>query len=550
MTTRDREITIPTSLPTDGTLFTWFRESAQLHSDSTAIEVEQHKLTYAQLLDLVERLATRLITAVERRPRTVGILASRSLASYVGYLAALRLSATVVPLGPDFPTDRNRLICSLSIVDVLVVDDAGTAKASEVSSGGSVAVVELLSTAERPWYDELPTPLAEPYVAEPDDVAYTLFTSGSTGAPKGVPIRHRNLAQYLAYCIDRYEVGRDSRLSQTFEMTFDPSVFDMFVAWCSGAALVVAQPGDMLSPVRFVNENQITHWFSVPSVVSIARRLRVLRPSCMPDLRWSLFCGEQLTLGQARTWADAAPGSVLENLYGPTELTITCTSYRLPADQERWPRTSNDTVPIGQVYPHLDGVLVTEDEVETDDGELCVRGEQRFDGYLDSAQDVGRFLSYGGDHATAVDSSLTADSWYRTGDRVRLEDGELVHLGRLDTQVKIHGYRIELGEIEAVLRCHDGVHDAVVLALPAGQEELDLYALYTGDSVDEAELAKLLSNRLPAYMSPRRYLHVDRFPVNTNGKIDRRRLASDTVEYQKNQLITDVSGRRGDALNQ
>jgi amino acid adenylation domain-containing protein len=525
-----RDHTPAASLSTAGTLFDWFRETAHAHPAAMAIEVEGRAVCYAELLELAQRLATRLVDAVGRPPRSVGLLASRSLASYVGYLTALRLSATVVPLGVSYPAERNRLICAAAELDVLVGDDAGAATAREVAAGSAAAVVALLSAGGRSWYDELPAaPWTGAHAAEPDDVAYTLFTSGSTGTPKGVSIRHRNLARYLAYAIDRYEVGPGSRLSQTFELTFDPSVFDMFVAWGSGATLIVAKPGDTMAPARFVNDNGITHWFSVPSVVSLTRRLRTLRPNSMPDLRWSLFCGEQLTFSQARSWAEAAPGSVLENLYGPTELTIISNGYRLPRDQGRWPVTSNDTVPIGRVHPHLDGVLLDEDGAEADEGELCVRGSQRFDGYLDPAQNEGRFLRYDGDRAIAVGGPPASEHWYRTGDRVRLEDGALVHLGRLDDQVKLNGYRIELGEIESVLRGHDGVHDVVVFALQAGPEKLELHAVYTGDGVDESELAELVGSRLPAYMSPRRYVHVDRLPVNANGKIDRRRLASEVA---------------------
>jgi non-ribosomal peptide synthetase component F len=302
----------------------------------------------------------------------------------------------------------------------------------------------------------------------------------------------------------------------------------MFVAWLSGATLVVAQPGDTMAPVRYVVDNQITHWFSVPSVISLARRLRTLRPGCMPSLRWSLFAGEQLTLDQALAWADAAPHSTLENLYGPTELAVTCAEYRLPADRARWPRTSNHTVPIGRVYPHLDGVVLDDEGLPADDGELCVRGAQRFDGYLDPAQDDGRFLAFAGVRAGPASEPPGPADWYRTGDRVRREGDALVHLGRFDDQVKIHGCRVELGEVESVLRRHEGVQDVVVLALPAGgPAQVELFAIYTGADVGEPALAELVAQRLPSYMAPRRYHHVDRFPVNDNGKIDRRRLASE-----------------------
>ncbi|RBJ01602.1 D-alanine--poly(phosphoribitol) ligase, partial [Micromonospora provocatoris] len=354
-------------------------------------------------------------------------------------------------------------------------------------------------------------PPAAPVTA--DDVAYLLFTSGSTGRPKGVPIRHRNVDAFLAYCRDRYPVGPGDRLSQTFDLTFDPSVFDMFVAWGGGATLVVPQPDEVLTPVRFVNERRITHWFSVPSVVSLARRMRMLSPGAMPGLRHSLFAGEALTLEQARAWAAAAPGSVVENLYGPTELTVTCTGHRLPADPAAWPVTSNGTVPIGDAHPGLDAILRAEDgTVGGDDGELCVHGPQRFDGYLDPADDEGRFVTDAGRR------------YYRTGDRVRREHGTLVHHGRLDDQVKVRGYRIELGEIEMVLRGHPGVQDAVVLAFGAG-DDVSLRAVYTGADGITGELTRRCAERLPGYMVPARIHHVAALPTNANGKTDRRRTA-------------------------
>jgi amino acid adenylation domain-containing protein len=496
------------------TLYDRFRETVERHPDAIAIEVRDYALTYRDFANLVERLAAALVATVGDRPRAVGLLASRSLAAYTGYLAALRLGAIVVPLNPVFPAARNRSMCEAAGVDVVVVDEAGLPQAS-----GDATVV---LTGD--WPAALPEPWSAPYDGAPDDVAYILFTSGSTGSPKGVPIRHRNLNEFLSYNIDRYAIRPGCRLSQTFDLTFDPSVFDVFTSLGSGATLVVPQADEILTPARFVVSKRITHWYSVPSVISISRRLRGLRAACMPDLRWSLFAGEQLTLDQARAWAAAAPASTVENLYGPTELSITCVGYRLPADPVRWPTTSNGTVPIGTVYPHLDGILVAESGVG-DDGELCVRGSQRFSGYLDPAHDPSRFLRFDGSRAVVTDGSPSPDDWYRTGDWVRMEDGALVHLGRLDDQVKIRGYRIELGEIESVLRAHPAVHDVVVLAAPARNGELRLYAHYTGDAVEEAELAGAVGSRLPEYMVPSRFLHVDGFPINASGKTDRRRLS-------------------------
>lgn len=500
-----------------GTMYSWFLDTVRKWPAATAIEVGEDALRYDELRLLVDRLAAALVHAAGGRPHAVGLLAARSLATYAGYLAALRLGSVVVPLNPKFPADRNQSMCAAAGVDVLVVDDDAAAEAVT-----GAAVLRLTGA----WPSRLPEPWSPPYEADPDAVAYLLFTSGSTGTPKGVPIRHRNVAGYLTHCIERYAVAPGCRLSQTFDLTFDPSVFDLFVSWSTGATLVVPSEAEILTPARFVTGKRITHWYSVPSVISLARRLRGLRPGAMPDLRCSVFAGEQLTLDQSRAWAAAAPSSVLENAYGPTELTVTVTAYRLPAAQEDWPNTTNGTVPIGELHAALDGVLVTEDGRAGEDGELCVRGGQRFAGYLDPADNRGRFLR-GFETFTVVDDGPPEPSdWYRTGDRVRSEDGALVHVGRLDDQVKIRGYRIELGEVEAALREHSAVQDVVVIATSSGGQTV-LHALHTGEPVDATELTATVARRLPEYMVPAAVHHVDTFPVNASGKIDRRRLAKD-----------------------
>jgi amino acid adenylation domain-containing protein len=409
----------------------------------------------------------------------------------------------VVPLNPTHPVRRNRLIVETAAFDALIADDSGAAQVDAGLDVGTAAVVR------GPISPEAAPPVR---TAAPDDVAYILFTSGSTGRPKGVPIRHRNLEPYIAHNIARYEVGPGCRMSHTFDLTFDPSVFDLFVTWGGGATLVCPQRAELLSPVGYLVERGITHWFSVPSVVSVSAKLGNLPAGLATGVRYSVFIGEQLSYSRARAWHAVAPNSMLDNVYGPTELTVACTEYRLPADPAAWPDTSNDTVPIGPVYPFLDAVILDAEGRPAPDGELCVRGSQRFDGYLDPADNAGRFVGAAG--------FVDADSHYRTGDRVRYENGELVHLGRLDHQVKVRGYRIELGEIETVLARHDDIAQAVVLAVKVG-DETDLVACYCGADVPDARLVRWLRGRLPIHMVPRKFLRLDTMPLSPNGKTDR-----------------------------
>jgi amino acid adenylation domain-containing protein len=514
-----------TTVENPSTLYEWFARSVDRHGGCTALEVGSETLTYDDLSDVVERLAAHLVaTNGGVAPRRVGLLASRSITAYAGYLAVLRAGATVVPLNPDSPPARNAAIAVAAGLELAIADvDAGPIGVELGVPLLVVAVDELAGLVAAPFI-ELP-----PSAATPDDIAYIIFTSGSTGTPKAVPILHRNVAAYLAHMVPRCAAGPGSRMSQTFDLTFDVSVHDLFVAWSSGATLVVPRRSQLLSPVKLVNEQRLTHWFSVPSLASFAARLGSLAPNSMPTLRASVFGGEPLTLTQAEAWQHAAPFSTLENLYGPTEVTIGCIGYRLPRRLADWPRPSNGTVPIGTGYLSNELVVLGDDGRAAADGELCVRGPQRFPGYLDPARNADRFVSldeHGAVHHVTTGAPLSDRHWYRTGDRVTIRDGQLVHLGRIDHQVKLRGHRIEPGEIEARLREQAGVQDAVVVAVEGADGEKDLEAAVSGAATDTEQLHRALRDRLPQYMIPRRISAFDQLPLNANGKIDRLAVAA------------------------
>lgn len=499
------------------TLYQWFADSVSRHGEEVALEVDGGRFTYAELRALVERLAAALVRAHGGPPSRVGLHAARSVLAYAGYLAIQRLGGTAVPLNPAVPEARNRAVAASAGLDLVLTDARHPLPQEPFAPTLALSPAALAAAPRVPAFEQ-----------DLDALAYILFTSGSTGVPKGVPLRQRSVDAYLAHVIPRYELGPGSRVSQTFDLTFDLSVFDMFATWGSGATLVVPGRYDLLKPVNFVARQELTHWFSVPSAVSVAMRLRKLAAGAMPSLRWSLFCGEPLTVQQADAWRAAAPRSVLENLYGPTELTISCTQYRLPADRSRWPETANGTVPIGVPYPLVEQVVLDDEGRPAAEGELCLRGVQRFPGYLDPAADEGRFLAFDGERARVAETGgrVAAELWYRTGDRVAWRDGLLVHLGRLDQQVKISGYRVELGEVEAALRGQPGVTEAVVLAIPGPDGERTLEAACTGPAPDAATLVKGVAEVLPRYMVPRSVTLLGELPLNGNGKVDRRAVAA------------------------
>jgi amino acid adenylation domain-containing protein len=511
---------------TTRSVYDWFCASVEANPDLAALEVGPTTLTYGQLQAAVERMAALMQEALGRPPTRVGLLTSRSLASYVGYLATQRFGATVVPLNPATPVLRNLAITEDAALELAVLDDSSGPGREEYRHK---AVVEFVDLADGGWQRLLapgPEPVPDAVPAGPDDFAYLIFTSGTTGRPKGVPVTQANVSALLSEAIPRFRMGPGSRVSQTFELSFDGAVAEILTAWGSGATLCVAQHADVFTPVKFVNAKRLTHWLSVPSLISFARRLRALAPDSMPTLRSCSFGGEALTMEQAAAWSAAAPNTRILNCYGPAETTVIVTAHPYAAESE----TSNRSVPIGEIYPSMEYVLLSEDLVRTDDGELCLRGPQRFAGYLDPADNVDRFVRVDGDTGRRYDGTepLTAEHWYRTGDRVRRENGDLVLLGRVDLQVKVRGNRVELGEIEAVLRRHPAVADVAVVPVPSDDGEVDLYAFHTGGSVSAAEFGAAVE-ALPQYMRPRGYHHCAEMPLTTVGKIDRRRLADELL---------------------
>jgi len=540
----------PASIVPGSALHSGFQASASAYPDRPALVLADRSLTYAEIDATARQWAAALVAAAGRAPGRVGLFAHRSQVSYIGMLAALYAGASVVPLNRTMPSERTRVMLQAAGVDVLLVDDASARQVRDVLADRPVPIVAPLGEAvpdaaglgvrvlTRADVDRADGPAA-PARPAPEDVAYLLFTSGSTGTPKGVPVTHANVAHFLAVNQERYGFGPEDRFSQTFDQTFDLAMFDLFMAWGAGAALVPLQPIQLLSPVRFVNESGLTVWFSVPSAFALLRRRGLLTPDCMPALRWSLFCGEALPRESAEAWQAAAPASTVENLYGPTEATIACTVHRWRGEESAR-QCVNGTVPIGRPYRGLRARILDEHDADVaagEIGELCIAGPQVFPGYWrDDAQTAQRVLT----ERSAQEHGGAEVRWYRTGDRAkRLPDGDYACLGRLDSQVKILGYRIELGEVEAALRRLPGVADAAVVDVPAdGDRPVELAAFVTrADSAAALESAVLepaaldegLRELVPAYMVPRTITVLGDLPVNANGKVDRKALRAEAA---------------------
>ncbi len=504
-----------------------FRRSA----DRPCLEVGEAVHSYGE----VGREAGAIAALLADGPSPyVGILAARSRPAYTGLLGTLAAGRGFMPLNPQWPVQRLGDMVERSGVRDIVVDPGSLKLLSGLMEGthGRMRLILPDNTAadvsadvreRHEIVDRTALPpgamLPEASSARADDVAYLLFTSGTTGRPKGVPVTHRNIRAYLQAMAATEEITPDDRCSQFFDLTFDPSIHDIFITWMAGACLCVVPDHARIAPAGFIRDKKLTCWHSVPSVIVLLQRLGRLEPGSLPDLRLSRFAGEALPLDSARAWHGAAPHSEIENLYGPTECTIIVTRHRWrSADPER-----NGTVAIGRALAGVEAYLLSEDGTVVDGagvGELVIAGDQVTGRYLDDPeQSAERFVELPG---------LATGLCYRTGDLVERDGaGTLVYLGRIDDQVQVQGNRVELAEVDSALRDVCGVPVAMTIAWPAGAPRVEALFAFVPEECDRttAQIRSALRGMLPVYMVPERVFRIDEFPVNPNGKFDRAALA-------------------------
>jgi amino acid adenylation domain-containing protein len=511
-----------------------FLRSADRLPDRPALVVDGREITYAALR---QRAAAIAATIQRHGPDggspMVAVFADRSLTSFSGILGALLAGRAYVPLNPRFPLAKTKKMLRRAGCRTLVVDSQAAAQLPDLL-GDLESMLVILPDRDvdgfvAQWPRHVfagaaglePASAWEPLAQSPGALAYLLFTSGSTGVPKGVMVTHANARHFVAWAVEHCAITANDRFSQMFDTTFDLSVFDMFVAWHQGACVCCPPRTALWNPDSFIRQQELTVWFSVPTTAALMSRLGALKPGRYPSLRWSLFCGERLPADVAATWAVAAPASAVENLYGPTELTVACTAYRW--DDLHSPREClQGVVPIGDPLPGMQAVIVDEDLCEVppgETGELLMAGPQRTPGYWQDEQATSRsYLQIPGREPLL---------FYRTGDRVRrpIGDGPLLFVGRVDHQIKVRGHRVELGEVESTLREYPGVESVAALEWPATDSgAVGIAAFVTGRDLEPSALRSSVQSKLQDYAVPHTIRVLPDLPLTANGKVDRQAL--------------------------
>jgi amino acid adenylation domain-containing protein len=513
-----------------------FLESSERFASRSALVVDGETLTFADLRRKAGQLASLLLRTEAPNSPLVAILAYRSVTAYAGILGILAAGKGYVPLNPKFPAERTRRMMILSGCNQVIVGNECVPHLRELLEGFQQPLTLILLETADVTDLETDFPLNR-YLLSKDvfesrssvfetavstqAIAYLLFTSGTTGEPKGVPVTHSNVRSYVDYMCSRFDLNETDRFSQHSDLTFDLSVHDIFVAWERGACLYCLPERAVLLPAKFIRDNALTAWFSVPSIISVLSKMKLLESDSFTSLRYSFFCGEPLPTSYAQLWQNAAAHSLVENLYGPTEATIAISHYRW--DRNHSPGESlNGICPIGWTFAGQQSSVVDQDFnilSRNQAGELFLAGSQVTSGYWNDPEKTGAKFVRLGNSAETI--------WYRTGDLVKQDwTGCMYYLGRIDDQVKIRGYRAELQEIEAVLRKACGTDQVVSVAWPVRDGSADgVVAFVSGQkALDEGKALNYCRTYLPGYMVPQRIYALDALPLNLNGKVDRRGL--------------------------
>ncbi len=537
--------------------------SAHAHGERPAV-VEAHRtVTYRDLEAHANRVAHLLVGLGVARGDRVGLYLDKSAQAIIAVFGVLQAGAAYVPLDPNAPVKRTAQIigdcgirCLLtgpekrgdwatlvraapSVRSMVVLADTDTDADTDLAAPEPPVGIEMV------WPDAVAAAPAAP-PSEPrtngDDLAYILYTSGSTGAPKGVMHSHGSGLAFVTWAAGTFGLTSRDRLSSHAPLHFDLSIFDLFAAVSVGAAIVPIPRQATMFPAslaRLIAAERITVWYSVPSALSMVVLRGGLAQGDLPALRAVLFAGEVFPPRYLAELASRLPHVRLANLYGPTETNV-CTWHDVA---RRSATESAEPLPIGKPIADTEVFVVSESgrlAATGETGELYVQGPTVMQGYWGDTERTDACLSF---RPGAAEPRARV---YRTGDfGFRDREGRLRLVGRRDDQVKTRGYRVELGDVEATLRAAPGVIDCAVLAMPDELVTNRIAAAVAGEAGLRIDaLARFCRERLPAYMVPDRFELRTVLPKTSTGKTDRQRLARELIIPEAGHPQTPAGSQR------
>lgn len=528
-----------------------FAQNAKAYPNRPSVCIDSEVLTYAELAVAAGQICSCLRTSTVTGQNTCILATRRTFAGFAGILGVLGAGKIYVPVSPSTSYERAISIASTTSPVAIIADHDGFNLAMLIAQNSTQPLAIILPEHELSEVDrddfaphkvydksdlhQFPQKF-EPVDVNPASLAYILFTSGTTGEPKGVPIRQESVVQYVRSMASLYPLRPTDRCTQLFELTFDLSGHDMFVTWNAGACLFVPHRGMALFSADLVVSHELTIWFSVPSVVSELVRSRKLTTGAFQSLRLAFFCGERMPIELAEAMKVAAPNALIVNIYGPTEATIAFTHFAW--DGKDLPEISPD-LPIGYPLPEQQVFLLdSKRQIVPPNtvGEMYLVGSQVSDGYWKNSKQT--VVGY---HNLIFNNKAPLHA-YSTGDlAIEVSGLGLVFRGRIDDQVKLHGVRIELGAIETAVRRVSGSQQAAAIVWPQDYPTKLIVYVEKGD-ISATDILEKCRNLLPHHEQPNEIIEIDHLPLTSNGKMDRKKLValySERVEQKTNDLVVE-----------
>jgi len=519
-------------------------DGRRTHPEKLALVDDQRSITYEQLQRDADRIAHCLRSNGVRRQDRVVICMKRSAQVVLAIMGVLKADAIYVPMDAKAPVERLLKVIKDCRPTAMICDEAALPVMDRVKSQMPtvrrliVFGVRTEATGEIPrvsWEDAVPGPVRPPVYSNIDaDAAYILYTSGSTGSPKGVTISHLNVISYIDWATEYFAIREEDRILSTAPFHFDMSTFDIYTALKAGATLCIAPERLLLFPNKLldlIEKEGVTLWKGVSSLLMYLSSTGSLKEGRIPSLEKILFGGEVLATKHLMNWMQHYPSKRFYNVYGPTEATGISACYPVV----KLPEAANEPIPIGKACSNTEIFVLTEENRLAEvgvTGELCIRGSGLSLGYWDDEEKTARAFVRNPLGCTQTDRI------YRTGDLGRLrEDGVFEYLGRKDFQIKYMGYRIELFEIEQAILAQDNIHQAAVVLCDSNQSEVpELVAFIAGPGLLDLDLiTEELGRVVPSYMVPKRIIPMPEIPLTDRGKTDRIALQA---YYQKAIQVT------------
>lgn len=491
----------------------YLEQTAMKYANKIAFGDMNREVTYTEFLTNSKKIGSKL-TNLEKTNSPIAILLDKSVACLETMMGVLYSGNFYTILDVKSPNERLSSIIDTLQPVAIITDSKNETKAKEIATESQIVYLyeEIIES------DICKTKLEQVRCQMIDtDPMYILFTSGSTGVPKGAVIDYKAVISYAHWAKETFDINSNTIWGSQTPFYFSMSITDIFTTILSGATFYIIPKMYFSFPVKllqYLAEKKVNTIYWVPSALCIVANLKALDEVELPHLEKILFAGEVMPTKQLNMWIEHFPKALFANLFGPTETTDICTYYVVDRKFK-----NTESIPIGKHCDNCNVLIITEDGKQAqkgEEGELCVRGSFLAQGYYNNPVQTQKVF---------VQNPLNPsypEIIYKTGDIVKEnERGELIYLSRKDFQIKHMGYRIELGEIETAINAIDNI---IACASIYDEKTDKIILFYQGDKLEEKDLLEQASNRLPKYMCPNEIHCIDKMPYNANGKIDRKKL--------------------------